>query len=97
MTLVDDKIWVATGKGSYYQAIYDNNLGYYYYNGTRWGIHNILDNPQLAFNILDVAVNPSNLSEIYFTNYVQRNSKGVYKMIDNKLSKFLILLISSMV
>ncbi|MDY3520465.1 T9SS type A sorting domain-containing protein [Riemerella anatipestifer] len=89
MTLVDDKIWVATGKkGSYYQAIYDNNLGYYYYNGTHWEYPQyFLDNPQLAFNILDVAVNPSNLSEIYFTNYAQRDSKGVYKMIDNKFSR----------
>ncbi|MCU7542581.1 type IX secretion system anionic LPS delivery protein PorZ [Riemerella anatipestifer] len=89
ITLVEDKIWVAAGrKGSYYQVIYDNNLGYYYYDGTRWVYPQyFLDNSQLAFNILDIAVNPSNPSEIYFTNYVQRNSKGVYKMIDNKLSK----------
>lgn len=86
LTLLEDKIWVAPGrKTSYYISNYQDNLGYYYYNGQEWIYPDYFkDNPN-KFNILDIAVNPTNPNEIYFTNYVQLNAKGVYKMLDNEL------------
>ncbi|MDY3537151.1 two-component regulator propeller domain-containing protein [Riemerella anatipestifer] len=88
MTLVDDKIWVATGKKIEYFLSTYNGLGYYYYDGKKWIYPEYFLNSDRQFNILDIAVNPSNTDEIYFTNYSNHANanrrKGVYKMLNNE-------------
>ena len=48
-----------------------------------------LDNNNLSWNILDAVINPSNLSEIFFTNYLvyPKSPSAVYKMVDDVFKK----------
>lgn len=89
LSLLNDQIWVSTGKrASYDQVPEPSNIGYYHYNGNKWIYPNyFLQNPNTTFNILDVIPNPSNPSEVFFTNMNHTGSKGIYKMMDDEFSK----------
>lgn len=88
LTLLDDQIWVATGRKIAYNA-YDkkHSLGYYYFDGQQWHYPNYFVGNPIGFNILDVAVNPSQPTELYFSNYVQNANKGVFKMVNDELQR----------
>ena len=89
LSVLNSQIWVSTGKrDSYDQVPIPSRLGYYHYDGSKWTYPNyFLQNPDLIFNILDVIPNPSNPSEVFFTNYAHSGSKGIYRMLNDELSK----------
>lgn len=87
LSLLNNQIWVSTGRrASFDVAPSPSMLGYYHYDGSKWNYPNyFLQSPN--FNILDVTPNPSNPSEVFFTNFTHNGSKGIYKMVDNEFSK----------
>jgi hypothetical protein len=90
LSLLNDQIWVSTGiRASYDVAPSPSYLGYYHFDGNKWIYPTyFLQNPNITFNILDVTPNPSNPSEVFFTNYSHStNSKGIYKMTNDVFTK----------
>lgn len=87
--LFDDQIWITSGKrGTWYQ-FFSSQLGYYHFNGSEWIYPDYFKNnpDNYQFNVLDLAVNPSNPDEVFFTNALPyRNEKGIFKMTDDKFS-----------
>ncbi len=86
ISLLDDKIWVSSGGRDSYNSPVIRDLGYYYYNGSKW-IYPDYFKTNLGFNILSVVPNPANTSEVFFTNYLQNSKKGIYKMVNDEFSK----------
>lgn len=77
------------GRDSFNTGVY-SNLGYYHFNGSSWVYPQyFIDNANLNWNILDAVINPSNPSEIYFTNYLvfPIEPSAVYKMVNSQFSK----------
>lgn len=89
LSLLNGQIWVSNGKRtSYDTAPEPTMMGYYHFDGNKWNYPNyFLQNPNITFNIMDVTPNPSNPSEVFFTNYSHTESKGIYKMVNNEFSK----------
>ncbi|MDR2205147.1 MAG: T9SS type A sorting domain-containing protein [Flavobacteriaceae bacterium] len=79
--LFQNQIVISTGVRTAYNDPVNSGLGYYHFNGTQWIYPDFfLTNPP-PLNILDAVINPSNPSEIFFTNYVfNLANKGIYKM-----------------
>lgn len=86
ISLLDDKIWVSSGGRDSYNSPVIRDLGYYYYNGSKWIYPNYFKT-NFGFNILSVVPNPANTSEVFFTNYLQNSKKGIYKMVNDEFSK----------
>lgn len=88
MSILDNQIWVATGGRDNYNTPIYRDLGYYHFDGEKWIYPQyFVDNP-IRFNVLDVIPNPSNPSEVYFTNNsFLAGEKGIYKMTDNQFVK----------
>lgn len=86
ISLLNGQIWIASGNKD---ADSGRNLGYYFYDGAKWVYPQYFLNNPTGFNILDVVPNPSNPSEVYFTNYTYQSgtSQGVYKMNNNEFVK----------
>lgn len=84
MELIGDKIWVSSGsrKDRYNGAQPDaRNLGFYFFNGNQWSYASYFsqeDTPRM--NVLDAVPNPTNLNEVFFTNYSEATGQGIYKM-----------------
>jgi hypothetical protein len=97
LALKDNQIWVSTGgresfNGDIVRTVKeDQNLGYYHYDGSKWNYPSLFLNTVKKFNILDVVPNPSDPTEVFFTNYITNTSspsdKGVYKMKNNDFVK----------
>ncbi|WP_312825445.1 T9SS type A sorting domain-containing protein [Epilithonimonas sp.] len=89
LSLLNNQIWVSSGvRDDYDIAPNPSHLGYYHFDGSKWIYPNyFIQNSDITFNIMDVVPNPSNPSEVFFTNYTQTNSKGIYKMTDDVLAK----------
>lgn len=88
--LQNDKIWLSTGNRTnrYNEgAPHRFNLGFYHYTGSEWIYPSFFKTSGLTFNVLDVVANPSDINEVYFTNYISLASQGIYKMKYNSLSK----------
>lgn len=62
------------------------NPGFYYFNGMQWIYPSYFIGKTQAFNVLDVAANPSTTDEVFFTNYTF-GGQGIYKMKYNSTSK----------
>lgn len=86
LVLLDGKIWISSGGRDSYNIPSVRNLGYYYYNGSKW-IYPEYFKANSGFNILSVVPNPANNSEVFFTNYLQNSRKGIYKMVNDEFSK----------
>ncbi len=83
ISILDDKLWVSTGNRTdrYNQpSPPQGNLGFYHYTGTEWIYPSFFKDSDLVFNVMDVVANPSDLGEVFFTNYIYSASRGVYKM-----------------
>lgn len=80
IVLLGDKIWVASGmkEADYHEPVKTNNLGFYYFDGQSWQYPDYFKTAKETFNILDIAVKPSN-EEVYFTNFVRKIERGAYK------------------
>lgn len=87
LSLYNNEIWISSGGRDSYNNPAARNLGYYYFDGSKW-IYPEYFKQNSGFNILDVVPNPSNPSEVFFTNYIYSNQKGIYKMQDNEFVKF---------
>lgn len=89
LSLLGNQIWVSTGtRASYDTASNPSKLGYYHYDGSKWIYPEYFRQMQSpAFNILDVIPNPSDPSEIFFSNYIHDFTKGIYRMKNNEFSK----------
>ncbi|MCS3529943.1 hypothetical protein [Chryseobacterium sp. JUb7] len=88
ISLLNDQIWLSTGSMESYNAPSYRNLGYYHFDGGKWNYPDYFINNPIVFNILDVAPNPSNASEVFFVNYSLRpNEKGIYRMENNTFKK----------
>ncbi len=90
ITLKDDKIWVSTGnRTNRYNDAFPSplNLGFYHYTGSEWIYPSYFQSSGLAFNVMDVVANPSDVSEVFFTNYIPQASQGVYKLKYNDTTK----------
>lgn len=92
LSLLDGQIWVSTGSRDAYNFTVAKPLGYYHYNGTSWVYPDLFKlRPDIYYNVLDVVPNPSDPTEVFFTNYYSfeqyHSSKGIYKMSDDKLVK----------
>ncbi|MDH6252608.1 hypothetical protein M2347_002335 [Chryseobacterium sp. H1D6B] len=88
ISLLNDQLWVSSGGlGSYRDPIY-RGLGYYHFDGSKWIYPDYFTTSPIHFNILDAVPNPSNPSELFFTNYsFYQGEKGIYKMENNVFKK----------
>lgn len=86
ISLLNNQIWVSTGSRTAYNTPLVSNLGYYHYNGSNW-VYPDYFKTNSGFNILDVVPNPSDPTEVFFTNYILSGEKGIYKMKNDELSK----------
>ncbi|MBV6878394.1 T9SS type A sorting domain-containing protein [Epilithonimonas ginsengisoli] len=86
ISLLNGQIWVASGNKD---ADSGKNLGYYHYDGSKWIYPQYFLNNPSGYNILDVVPDPSNPTEVYFTNftYTSGAAQGVYKMNNNDFVK----------
>lgn len=90
ISLREDKIWVSTGnRTNRYNDAFPSplNLGFYHYTGKEWVYPSYFKSSGLAFNVMDVVANPSDLFEVFFTNYIPQASQGIYKLKYNEASK----------
>lgn len=97
LSLLNNEIWVASGNRNFDPVATAGNpnedkIGYYHFDGTKWNYPTyFLNNTSVKFNILDVVPDPSNPTEIYFTNFYSNGfsptDKGVYKMRNNEFVK----------
>lgn len=60
--------------------------GFYYFNGTEWIYPSFFNNNSRYINVLDAILNPTDNSEVLFTNYTMFDN-GVYKMKYNASNK----------
>ena len=87
MSILNNQIWVASGNKDLDSG---KNYGYYHYDGSKWIYPQYFMNNPTPFNILDVVPDPSNPTNVYFTNFTSRGSaldQGVYKMNNNDFAK----------
>lgn len=63
------------------------NPGFYYFTGSEWIYPSIFVGSSTIFNVLDAIADPSNPSEVMFTNYNTAPGYGIYKMKYNSGSK----------
>jgi len=91
LSLLNGHIWVSTGSRDAYNKTIMRRLGYYHYDGNSWIYPDLFkQNLDTYYNILDVVPNPSDPTEVFFTNYYTRlyhSSKGIYKMSNDKFVK----------
>ncbi|MDQ0477602.1 T9SS type A sorting domain-containing protein [Chryseobacterium sp. MDT2-18] len=83
ISLLDDKLYVSTGnRTNRYNDASPNakNLGFYYFTGSEWIYPTFFVNSSLGFNVMDVVANPSDMTEVFFTNYIPTGTQGVYRM-----------------
>lgn len=91
MEILDDKFWISTGarKDRYNGAQPDpRNLGFYFFNGNQWVYSSyFLDTQTPTMNVVDVVPNPTNIHEVFFTNFTETQGQGIYKMKYNDANK----------
>jgi len=63
------------------------NPGFYYFTGTEWVYSSYFVGNATSFNVLDAIADPTNPSQVFFTNYNTAPGFGVYKMKYNATSK----------
>jgi hypothetical protein len=83
ISLLQDRVYVSTGNrtGRYNDGFPNpNNLGFYYFTGSEWIYPSLFVNKISTFNVMDVVPNPSDWSEVFFTNYIPNSSQGVYRL-----------------
>ena len=89
--LENEKLWVSTGarENRFLNSSPDaKNLGFYYFTGTEWIYSSFFkDNTTTVFNVMDAVPNPTDLNEVFFTNFTHNTGKGVYKMKYDDASK----------
>lgn len=87
LSILNDQLWVSTGGLDSYNGPIYRDVGYYHFDGMKWNYPNyFVDNP-ILFNVVDVVPNPSNPSEVFFTNHNFDGDKGIYKMVDDAFVK----------
>ena len=91
LSLFNNQIWVATGNRDADPVPTTANpnedkIGYYHYDGSKWNYPTYFDNTT-AYNILDIVPDPSDPTQVYFTNYYPSGAKGVFKMKNNEFVK----------
>lgn len=86
LSLLNNQIWVSTGLRTAYNTPVVSNLGYYHFNGSNW-IYPDYFKSNFGFNILDVTPNPTDPTEVFFTNFTLTNQQGIYKMKNDGFSK----------
>lgn len=87
LSLLNGQIWVSTGGRTSYNDPLVSGLGYYHFNGSNWVYPELFKNNS-GFNVLDVVPNPSDPSEVFFTNNIFSSAtKGIYKMKDDVFVK----------
>lgn len=88
ISVLNGQVWIAAGQRVDYSSPpqYVNNYGYFHFDGKSW-IYPDYFKTHSNFNILDVTPNPSDPTQVFFCNYVYGNEKGIYKMVNNELSK----------
>lgn len=90
INLQNDKIWLSTGNRTNRfndAAPHPLNLGFYHYTGSEWIYPSFFKTSGFAFNVMDVAANPADTDEVFFTNFIPSGSQGVYKMKYNASAK----------
>ncbi|MBD8019003.1 type IX secretion system anionic LPS delivery protein PorZ [Kaistella pullorum] len=90
INLQKDKIWLSTGNRTNRfndAAPHPLNLGFYHYTGSEWVYPSYFKTSGMLFNVMDVAANPADTDEVFFTNFIPSGSQGVYKMKYNASAK----------
>lgn len=90
INLQNDKIWLSTGNRTNRfndAAPHPLNLGFYHYTGSEWVYPSYFKTSGMLFNVMDVAANPADTDEVFFTNFIPSGSQGVYKMKYNATAK----------
>ncbi|KQS93240.1 hypothetical protein ASG21_02155 [Chryseobacterium sp. Leaf394] len=63
------------------------NPGFYYFTGSEWIYPSIFNANDRRYNVLDAFADPTNTSEVFFTNYSVAPGSGAYKLKYNASSK----------
>ncbi|MDO5616851.1 MAG: hypothetical protein Q4G16_11715, partial [Cruoricaptor ignavus] len=92
LSLNNDKIWVSTGArtGRYSgppSATAVPSLGFYHFDGSQWIYPSYFLTNTGRFNIMDVTQNPTNDTDIFFSNLTNAANQGFYRMSYNSSSK----------
>lgn len=88
INLMNGNVWIAPGSIQTFNLPQNNGLGYYHYDGTKWIYPEYFKSSSIVWNILDVIPNPSNIDEVFFTNYsFYQGQQGIYKMNKNNFEK----------
>lgn len=88
ISLRNGNIWISSGAVENYNLPKNTNLGYYHFDGVKWNYPDYFKNSDTQWNVLDVVPNPSNINEVFFTNFsFQQGKQGIYKMNNNNFVK----------
>ena len=88
ISLLENQIWVSSAVRDDYNQPISSGLGYYHYDGSKWNYPTYFLQTARDWNVFDVKPDPSNPSQVYFTNYTfEPGSKGIYKMENNTFVK----------
>lgn len=84
ISISGDKLWVSTGGrvDRYNDPLnteMNKNLGFYFYDGSRWRYPSYFRDNKTFYNILDVVANPMNLNEVFLANFTFSKTRGYYK------------------
>ncbi|MFC6268228.1 hypothetical protein HNQ03_001419 [Chryseobacterium sp. 16F] len=80
LSILNNQLWVSTGGLVSYNGPIYRDFGYYHFDGTKWIYPQYFVNNPILFNVMDVVPNPSNPSQVFFTNHNFAGDKGIYKM-----------------
>jgi hypothetical protein len=87
INLVNNQIVISTGSRTDFNVPSESrlNLGYYHFDGLKWNRPDFFKTSDIRFNVMDVVINPSKPSEIFFTNFylADQGSASIFKATDN--------------
>ncbi|WP_300673753.1 T9SS type A sorting domain-containing protein [Soonwooa sp.] len=88
INLLNNQIVISTGGTISYNNPADRNLGYYHFDGQKWNYPEYFKTSGITFNITDAIINPAKPTEIFFSNYIFSNFKGIYRMENDTVKNF---------
>lgn len=91
VTALNNQIWIAPGGMNYFNSPQGNFDGYFHFDGSKW-IHVKSEEILEAKDVVNIAVNPNNLSEIYVSTWLESVTgqpgsprRGMFKMENNTM------------
>ena len=88
INIQNQQLVISTGGRTDYNTPNYTDLGYYHFDGTQWKYPDFFLTFPGPLNVMDVVINPSKPSEIFFVNFsFIDGQKGIYRMENDEFVK----------